>query len=169
MTGPLLAVGLVNLGIHGWSVGAAQSVLQDYEIRRFALNSETSELLRDWALRLRSVFDVTTVESRCETINVLLEAGTARAYLTTHDRLRPHLHFASDDDDVVPRVKAVTAGGLALFIVESDGRRLGICARKDCGTAFVDTSRNGKRSYCSARCGNYEAVQRHRRTERAIV
>ncbi|MDD7833841.1 CGNR zinc finger domain-containing protein [Paenarthrobacter sp. AB444] len=35
--------------------------------------------------------------------------------------------------------------------------------RQSCEVAFVDTSRNGRRSYCSARCGNYDAVRRHRR------
>ncbi|WP_370684747.1 CGNR zinc finger domain-containing protein [Corynebacterium glutamicum] len=31
-----------------------------------------------------------------------------------------------------------------------------------CTEVFVDTSRNGHRAYCSAKCGNYVAVQRHR-------
>lgn len=31
-----------------------------------------------------------------------------------------------------------------------------------CRSVFVDTSRNGRRRYCSARCGNYDAVARHR-------
>ncbi|MEV5204967.1 CGNR zinc finger domain-containing protein [Streptomyces sp. NPDC053720] len=28
--------------------------------------------------------------------------------------------------------------------------------------AFVDTSRNGRRVYCSVRCANNDAVSRHR-------
>lgn len=163
MTGPLLAVDLVNLAAEGWSVEAAQKILREHQIRRSALNSSTSGLLRDWAVRLRSAFEAADIENRCRAINGLLETGTARAYLTTHDQLRPHLHFAADDDDVLARVKAATAGGLAIFAVESDGGRLGTCARRGCGTAFVDTSRNGLRSYCSARCGNNDAVQRHRK------
>lgn len=97
-------------------------------------------------------------------INELLEAGTSRAYLTTHDKLKPHLHFASDDDDVLARVKAVTAGGLAIFTVEAGGGRLGACGRQGCPKVFIDTSRNGRRAYCSAKCGNYVAVRRHRRS-----
>ncbi|WP_199838310.1 MULTISPECIES: CGNR zinc finger domain-containing protein [Streptomyces] len=31
------------------------------------------------------------------------------------------------------------------------------------GQPFVDTSRNGRRAYCSARCANTDAVRRHRR------
>ena len=79
-----------------------------------------------------------------------------------HDGLSPHLHFASDDDPLVSRVKAVTASGLAIFAVGASGQRLGVCARAGCSTVFYDTSRNGTRTYCTARCGNHEAVRRHR-------
>lgn len=163
MTGPLLAAKLVNLASGGqWTLESAQVVLGEHQIRRAALSGASAELLRAWAVRLRSAFDAPNAESRCSAINKLLIEGTARAYLTMHDRLRPHLHFASEDDDVVARVKAVTAGGLAIFTVESEGGRLGVCARASCGIAFVDTSRNGLRAYCSARCGNNDAVRRYR-------
>ncbi|WP_427135311.1 CGNR zinc finger domain-containing protein [Pseudarthrobacter sp. S9] len=164
MTGPLLAADLVNLARGGeWTPGAAKQILDGHQIRRTALTSSSSEQLRQWSLRLLTAFEPTSVEARCAAINGLLERGTSRAYLTTHDQLRPHLHFASDEDDVVARVKAVTAGGLAIFAVGSDALRLGVCLRAGCGIAFVDTSRNGLRSYCSARCGNNDAVQRHRK------
>lgn len=164
MTGPLLAADLVNLGSGDrWTAAEAQATLDRHEIRRSALNHSASEQLRQWSSRLRSAFEPADIGSRCAAINELLDAGTSRVYLTIHDQLRPHLHFsASDDDEVVARVQAVTAGGLAIFVVESEGERLGICVRPGCGTAFVDTSRNGRRSYCSARCGNNDAVQRHR-------
>lgn len=40
--------------------------------------------------------------------------------------------------------------------------RLGAYAGDGCQQVFVYTSRNGRRRYCSARCGNYDAVARHR-------
>lgn len=98
------------------------------------------------------------VDARCRAINDLLAAGTSNAYLTTHDGLRLHLHFAAEEDDVASRVKAVTAGGPALFSVEADGQRLGVCGGPGCTTAFIDTSRNGRRGHCTARCGNAVAV-----------
>lgn len=112
--------------------------------------------------RLRRVFLADSEKSRCDAINELLDAGTSRVYLTTHDQLKPHLHFVYDDNDVVARVKAATAGGLAVFVVEAEGSRLGGCQRLGCTEVFVDTSRNGRRTHCSAKCGNYVAVQRHR-------
>ncbi|WP_235504762.1 CGNR zinc finger domain-containing protein [Arthrobacter sp. Leaf141] len=163
MTGPLLAVDLVNLAAGTWTVEAAEEILRKHQIRRPAVASSTSQSLRDWAVRLRSAFEAADIGDRCRAINGLLDAGATRPYLSTHDQLRPHLHFAADDDDLLARVKAVTAGGLAVFAVESIGGRLGTCARDRCVIAFVDTSRNGLRSYCSARCGNNDAVQRHRK------
>lgn len=162
MTGPLLAADLVTLRGKGWSAEGAAEILAAHQIRRGDLDTGSAELLGQWADRLASVFRAEGVGRRCEEINELLASGTALPYLTTHDGLRPHLHFASDAQDVVARVRAVTAGGLALFAVESEGARLGLCQRGGCAVAFVDTSRNGRRAYCSAKCGNYDAGRRHR-------
>ena len=85
----------------------------------------------------------------------------------THDGLPPHLHFAFSDDDLLSRVQAFTAGSLAIFTVEAEGLRLGACARAGCDRVFADTSRNGRRAYCSARCGNTDAVHRYRNRHRA--
>lgn len=115
-----------------------------------------------WSRRLRPVFEAVSQDERCEMVNALLADGAGRVYLTTHDGLRPHLHFAPDGKDVQSRVRAVTAGGLAIFAMEAEGRRLGVCALDSCRTAFADTSRNGRRAYCSARCANTDAVRRHR-------
>lgn len=172
MSGVFLAAELVNaaapatLGAPApgtWTVAEAERILRDHQIRRSALTAAAAGELQAWATRLRTAFEAEQVEDRCAAVNTLLLEGTARAYLTTHDSLRPHLHFAADDDDVVARVKAVTSGSLAIFVMEAEGGRLGVCARNDCATVFVDTSRNGLRNYCSARCGNTDAVRRHRR------
>lgn len=36
------------------------------------------------------------------------------------------------------------------------------CRRDGCGTAFLDTSRNGLRRFCSLRCANQVNVASHR-------
>lgn len=162
MTGPFLAADLVTLAGRGWSASAAEEALVSHRIRRPGLTARAADALAEWAGLLHPVFADADVDRRCAAVNGLLDGGATRAYLTTHDALRPHLHFAADTDDVVARVKAVTAGGLALFVVESGASRLGVCAREGCPVAFVDTSRNGTRAYCSTTCGNYAAVRRHR-------
>ena len=67
------------------------------------------------------------------------------------------------------RVKAVTTGGLALFIAWSGGLRIGTCARPACVRAFIDNSKAGRQRYCSARCGNTDAVARHRQAANQAV
>lgn len=162
MTGSLLAAQLATLHGRGWSTAGATEVLRDFSVRRSELDDAASGQLESWAATLRVVFSAPNEISRCEAINTLLDAATARIYLTMHDNLKPHLHFTSDDDDIVARVKAVTAGGLAIFTLESEGGRLGACQREGCPEVFVDTSRNGRRAYCTTRCGNHVAVRRHR-------
>jgi predicted RNA-binding Zn ribbon-like protein len=163
MTGVQLAADLANLAGSGrWTVEAAEAVLESHDIRWRRLTPAHSDELCGWSTRLSEAFSARTAAERCETINALLRDGVANIYLTTHDARRPHLHFAPDAEDICGRIRAVTAGGLAIFTVEAEGSRLGVCARGSCGVVFVDTSRNGRRAYCSARCGNADAVDRHR-------
>lgn len=167
MTGVFLAVDLVNLRAGpDWSLDGVEAVLRHHEIRRPELSPAAVTALRRWSVRLRAVFAAPDAETRCHAINALLVDGAAGVYLTTHDALRPHLHFTPDEDDVVSRVMAVTSGSLAILTVEAEGRRLATCTRSGCPRVFVDTSRNGRRTYCSARCGNADAVERHRHRTR---
>ncbi|AXE90508.1 CGNR zinc finger domain-containing protein [Streptomyces sp. Go-475] len=164
MVGVRLAVALVNLESSGaWAPEALEQALRDHEIRDPLVTGSTCEGIRAWTRRLRPVFEASSETERCASVNTLLADGARSVYLTTHDGLRPHLHFTPDGQDLHSRVKAVTAGGLAIFTLEAEGGRLGVCALDSCRTAFVDTSRNGRRAYCSARCANTDAVRRHRR------
>ncbi len=160
MIGVELAVALVNGG--SWTREHLREVLLDHRVRVDEVAPDDVDDLQAWAQRLRRAFEAPSPEVRCDVINVLLADGAGPAYLTMHDGLRPHLHFASDNDQLVSRVKALTASGLAIFTVGASGARLGVCARTGCTTVFCDTSRNGTRAYCTARCGNHEAVRRHR-------
>jgi len=150
-----------SLAGRGWQTPAAVAALYRFEVRDPYLSEEMSLQLREWATMLRAPFEADDVESTCTSINSLLEVATSRAFLSTHDGMKPHLHFTADHDAVLARTRAITAGGFAIFAVESAGGRLGACMRRGYPEVFVDTSRNG-RTYCSARCGNYEAVRRHR-------
>jgi predicted RNA-binding Zn ribbon-like protein len=63
-------------------------------------------------------------------------------------------------------VRALTAAGLAHVIDGGDGARLRTCARAGCDVAFLDTSRNGRRHFCSVRCANQVNVANHRQRQR---
>ena len=139
-----------------------EALLRDFSITDPGLDTAAEQGLYAWAAELKPAFAARSVEARCLSINALLERAAGKVSLTTHDGSLPHLHLFPDGDDVLSRVKAVTAGGLALFIAWSGGERIGTCARERCYRAFVDNSKAGRQRYCSARCGNTDAVARHR-------
>lgn len=170
MHGVWLAEALVNLLVEDtWDIPILQELLADHLFRAPEVNSESEEELREWTGKLREVFDAGGEEARCGTINALLAEGVRRVYLTAHDGMHPHLHFAEASDRLTERVRAVTAGGLAIFTTEAAGGRLGACARDGCSRVFADSSRGGRRAYCSARCGNAHAVQRYRHRQRGAA
>ncbi|GLF96899.1 CGNR zinc finger domain-containing protein [Streptomyces yaizuensis] len=161
-TGPELAAALVNAE----DDTDLEALLRDHDIRRPALDERSAAALRQWAGRLRPVFTAPGATERCAVLNALLDEAAGRIHLTTHDGLSPHLHLVCDDEDVVARVRAVTAGGLAILSAWTGGTRLGACERARCARVFVDSSRGGRRRYCTARCGNADAVARHRAAAR---
>lgn len=62
---------------------------------------------------------------------------------------------------------APVAEAAARLLLEADPARLRQCAAGGCGLWFLDTSRNGRRRWCSmARCGNRAKVAAHFRRHR---
>ncbi|HVX44076.1 MAG TPA: CGNR zinc finger domain-containing protein [Mycobacteriales bacterium] len=115
-----------------------------------------------WAARLRELFAEPDRDARVELANALLAATAARPFISQHDGRAPHLHFAAADAGLVDRFKAYTAAGLAHAICE-DAARISTCGREGCATVFVDTSRNGRRRFCSPRCANRVNVSEYRK------
>ena len=152
----LVATDLVNAG--------SASQLLDGMVRNGmaiqALTDAEAALIGAWATRLRPVFAADPAE-RPGLVNDLLAEAACRPYITTHDGKPPHLHYSAEDAGPVGRVRAYTAGGLAHLVCEAPDR-LGICGREGCETAYVDTSRNGRRRFCSTRCATRVHVADHR-------
>lgn len=122
MVGVHLAVALVNLDSSGsWMPATLEMTLRAHQVRRPQVTGSTSENIRAWSRLMRPVFEASSQAERCQNINALLADGAGSVYLTTHDNLRPHLHFAPDAQDLQSRVKAVTAGGLAIFSCKPKG------------------------------------------------
>lgn len=121
------------------------------------LNARQTAELRRWIARLDEVF----TEPGVDLLNALLAETTSQPYISTHDGRAPHLHYAREDAPIDERVKAYTAAGLAELFCEDPGR-IGRCAREGCDSVFVDTSRNGRRRFCSTRCSNRVHVAEHR-------
>ncbi|GAB2561285.1 CGNR zinc finger domain-containing protein [Nocardia heshunensis] len=114
--------------------------------------------LRRWAGVLAAAFTDPSVER----LNALLASTAGRPYISVHDGRDPHLHYAEETAPVDERVKAYTAFGLATLFCEAP-TRIGRCARAGCDIVFVDTSRNGKRRFCTTQCSTRVHVAEHRR------
>ncbi|MTD56444.1 CGNR zinc finger domain-containing protein [Amycolatopsis pithecellobii] len=162
-TGALAAAELVNLG----AAPAARmtSALRGAGMALGRLTAAEATELGAWAHRLRAVFAESDVDIRVDLINRLLAESACSPYVSRHDGKPPHLHYASEHAGPAQRVRAHTAGGLAHLVCEDPGR-LGVCAREGCGIVFVDTSRNGRRRFCSTQCATRVHVADHRDRQR---
>jgi predicted RNA-binding Zn ribbon-like protein len=168
MAGAHIAVWLVN---HASPEAAALAAeLHGYEVHEPAATAEEAVALRPWAARLREVFEAATVTGKAELTDALLIAADCRPRLIGHDAGKPyHFHYAPVETGLVARVRALTAAGLAHVIDEGGGSRLRACGRAGCDVAFIDTSRNGRRHFCSVRCANQVNVANHRHRRRNVT
>ena len=143
------------------------AMLDSYDVHQPGTNAAQIRPLRPWTQRLRELFEAATVAEKAERADALLIAADCRPRLVRHGPGLPyHFHHAPVASGLAARVKALTAAGLAHVIDDGDGLRLRTCGRAGCGTAFIDTSRNGRRHFCSVRCANQVNVARHRQRRR---
>jgi len=64
------------------------------------------------------------------------------------------------------RLAAIVATELVDLVTTHGPERIRSCQASPCAEVFVDTSRNGRRRYCSHRCANRINAARHRSRER---
>ncbi|KAA9166317.1 CGNR zinc finger domain-containing protein [Amycolatopsis acidicola] len=154
-----VAAGLVNLG--DAPPAELLAMMREAGMSISALSAAEAADAVAWSARLRPVFEASDVDTRVALVNQLLADSACRPYVSRHDGLPAHLHYASEQAGRAQRTRAYTAGGLAHLVCE-DPDRIGVCAREGCGQVFVDTSRNGRRRFCSTRCATRVHVAGHR-------
>jgi predicted RNA-binding Zn ribbon-like protein len=163
--GAYIAVWLVNHPSPEPS--ALAQILHDHDVHEPTATTGQARALRPWAQQLRDIFEADTVTRKARLADRLLVASRCHPRLISHGPGLPfHLHYAPIRAGLIPRVKALTAAGLAHAIDDEAGARLRACARAGCGTVFIDTSRNARRHYCTVRCANQVNVANHRRRRR---
>ncbi|EYT64479.1 hypothetical protein H483_0104670 [Dietzia sp. UCD-THP] len=119
--------------------------------------AETLTFLDDWLV----VVDTTEPRGRADALNALLAEHSAPPRLTDHDG-HWHVHYRADDVPFARLLTAMFSVGTALHLTSRGIDRLARCAADDCEDVFADTTRNGRKRYCSTRCTNRSAVRRHR-------
>jgi predicted RNA-binding Zn ribbon-like protein len=166
--GAHIAVWLVNHP--GCGAPEIAETLGHHDVHEPAAAPAQIRALRPWVQRLREVFEAGGVTEKARLADELLVASDCRARLVSHGAGLPfHFHYAPVRAGLVPRVKALTAAGLAHVIDDGAGARLRACSRAGCGTVFIDTSRNGRRHFCSVRCANQVNVANHRHRKREAL
>ena len=101
-------------------------------------------------------------------LNDLLSRHPIRPRVSGHDESSWHLHVNDDDASVAETVISEALLGLAILVTEVGATRLGRCAAESCTNAFVDTSANSSRRFCSTRCStrtNVAALRRRKQQQ----
>jgi predicted RNA-binding Zn ribbon-like protein len=146
---------------------ALAAMLASHDVHQPVTTADQARALRPWTARLREIFEAGTVAGQAELADALLVAADCRPRLVTHGPGLPfHFHYAPVRTGLAARVRALTAAGVAHVIDGGAGSRLRACSRAGCGTVFFDTSRNGRRHFCSVRCANQVNVTNHRIRQR---
>lgn len=119
--------------------------------------AEVDAFLDDWLV----VVDTTDPKGRADVLNALLAEHSGPPRLTDHDG-HWHVHYRADDVTFARQLTTMVAVGTALHLTSRGIDRLARCAADDCERVFADTTRGGRKAYCSPRCTNRSAVRRHR-------
>jgi predicted RNA-binding Zn ribbon-like protein len=125
--------------------------------RRTGLTEDEAEELAAVARELRVVFEAVAagdLDAAAGQINRLLDETRARPRLERHDGEPWHVHFHGEGDTITADWGASCATGLAVVLGGELYDRLGVCTAPHCDRVYVDTSRNGKRRFCSTACQN---------------
>ena len=101
------------------------------------------------------------------TVNAILRARSAVELVPDQGGVAlAHRHVGDPLDDAL----AAVAEPLVAVIAAGDIDRLRICANDGCRWVFQDSSRTGRRRWCSmASCGNRAKAARHRERKRAAA
>lgn len=145
--------------------------------------------LRSVRTRLRAVFEAADEGDGTRAVDLLNSllmefpvspqiSGHAEAHDKTHDKThdkrgpdeaggpRWHLHLAEHAATATANYAAVAGMGLAVQLTDLGVDRLGICQAAPCRNAYVDTSTNRSRRYCSDRCATRANVAAYRARKR---
>jgi hypothetical protein len=149
-------------------VASARDVLRPFSFLVEDLDESALAPLLEWAGELRAFFVITDLEVAVAHVNDLLARVEVRPRLVDHG-YGLHLHHAPSGVPFVQRMRINTAMGLANLVADYGVGRSGVCASTDCDRVFADTSRNGRKRYCSDACANRANVAAHRARRKAAA
>jgi predicted RNA-binding Zn ribbon-like protein len=138
---------------------------QGYDVPLRRVSAEDARMIASVVAEARRVIediDAGDLARASKRTNVLLRRTGARPQLDTRGPGVWNLHFHGPDDTFGVGWSAGIAAGLAMALGTSDAGRLGVCEAERCDRVHLDTSRNGGRRFCSARCQSRTKAAAHR-------
>lgn len=121
---------------------------------------------RRWGRVLRPFFEADRLEEATAMLNRLMLEIPMHPHLAVHEPHGLHMHYAPPSSRLVERFRATTLMNLAELIVEHGLGRTGVCAAEGCDRVYADTSRAGRRRFCSEACANRTNVAAFRARRR---
>ncbi|KJY37287.1 MULTISPECIES: CGNR zinc finger domain-containing protein [Streptomyces] len=125
--------------------------------------------------RLRAVFEAADGGDHVlavDLLNSLLMEFPVSPQVSGHDLVGPdgrpdwHIHLADHPSNASAGYAAIASFGLAFHLTEHGPDRLGLCQAPPCRNAYLDTSTNRSRRYCSDRCATRANVAAYRARKR---
>ncbi|MER0448215.1 CGNR zinc finger domain-containing protein [Streptomyces sp. Edi4] len=125
--------------------------------------------------RLRAVFEAADGGQEVQAVdllNSLLLEFPVSPQVSGHEHRdedgRPlwHMHLADHPSNATAGYAAIASMGLAFHLTEFGVDRLGLCQAAPCRNAYLDTSTNRSRRYCSDRCATRANVAAYRARKR---
>lgn len=131
--------------------------------------------LRAVRTRLRAVFTASAENDEVRAVdllNALLMEYPTSPQISGHEHRDPdgkpkwHMHLAENPANATAGYAAIACMGLAFSLTDVGVDRLGICQADPCRNAYLDTSTNRSRRYCSDRCATRANVAAYRARKR---
>ena len=148
------------------SADALRRVLRDSEFFWREFEDTDADAFRRWGRILRPFFEAERVEDAVALLNRLMLEIPMHPHLSGHEPHGLHMHYAPPSSRLPDRFRATTLMNLAELVVEHGLGRTGVCAAEGCDRVYADTSRAGRRRFCSESCANRTNVAAFRARRR---
>lgn len=157
------------------SVGAVLELFGPHGTMARRVTEADVSRLRAVRTRLRAVFTAAAEGDEVRAVdllNALLMEFPTSPQISGHgdldDEGRPrwHMHLAEQPANATAAYAATACMGLAFHLTDLGMDRLGICQATPCRNAYLDTSTNRSRRYCSDRCATRANVAAYRARKR---
>jgi len=108
------------------------------------------------AEKLHAIFtalDSGDVDAAASVLNDLLEVTSQETHLAKDDG-QWVLHHHPRDAALVKAWTSICAEAMARLVADGHADRAGLCEAEDCSRAYIDTTKNTTRRFCSTVCQN---------------